>query len=98
MQNGWVHESAIAAYEALLFYNALRTHKGDFYYSPIALAKREEVGMKYRYLCVAKPKDNASLSSHFAYIEIYKSPEGRPYVTCLHRLDLDQLFSYRLYL
>jgi hypothetical protein len=95
MQKGWVYEPVITKYEALLFYNAMKKHKDHFIYNPIAIARREETGTKYRFLCIATPKTNPGPSSHFADIEIYKPNNGMPYATCLFRLDFDKMFSQR---
>lgn len=93
MQKGWVYEPVISNYEAILFYNVMKNHPDQFYYNPIALAKREEIGMKYRFFCIAVPKDTFTLPSHFADVGIYKPVAGKPYATCIYRLDFDQLFS-----
>lgn len=95
MQRGWIYEPVISNYETLLFYNALRKHSDAFYYKPIAVAKREETGMKYRYLCIAAPRSNPSSPSHFADIEIYKPEKGMPYATCIYRIEFDKMFSHR---
>lgn len=91
MQNGWVYEPQISSYESLLFYNAIRCHKDRFCYTPIALAKREQTGMKYRYLCIACPFSSQGLFSHFTVIEIYKSLLGKPYITRLNRFNFNHL-------
>jgi hypothetical protein len=96
MQKGWVYEPVITSYEALLLYNALQRHIDDYNYYPIAIARREEVGMKYRFLCIAKPKTSPGTSSHFADVEIYKPEGGMPYATCLYRLDFNKTFPQRL--
>jgi hypothetical protein len=96
MQRGWIYEPVISNYEALLFYNALKKHSDSFYYRPIAIAKREETGMKYRFLCIAIPKATPYHPSHFAEIEIYKPEMGMPYATCLYRLEFDKMFPQRL--
>jgi hypothetical protein len=96
MQFRWVYEPYLTNYEALLLYNALRNHPGAYYYKPIALAKREETGMKYRFLCISVPKDNPFCTSHFADIEIYKPPLGAPYATFLYHIEFDQMFPHRM--
>jgi len=96
MQKGWVYEPVISSYEALLLYNALKRHDDNFYYYPIAIAKREEIGTKYRYLCIAKPKTIPGPPSHYADVEVYKPYAGMPYATCLYRLDFHKMFSQRL--
>lgn len=92
----WVYEPFLTNYEALLLYNALKNHPDAYYYKPIACAKREETGMKYRYLCIAAPKDNPFITSHFADIEVYKPQLGAPYTTFLYRIDFDQMFPHRM--
>lgn len=89
MPKCWVYDSNITHDEALIFYNALIRHNDPFYYYPIAVAKREETGTKYRFLCIARPKNVPAQSSHFVGIEIYKPILGMPYATCLHKLVLD---------
>lgn len=95
MQKGWVYRPVITKYEALLFYNAMQNHQDAFYYTPIAVAKHEEIGTKYRFLCIAAPKANPEASSLFADIEIYKPVAGRPYATCLYRQDCNSMFPQR---
>lgn len=96
MQIGWTFEPLVSYYDVLLFYNAMKKHQDGYDYSPIAVAKREEYGLKYRFLCIAKPKLNPGFSSHFADIEIYKPRKGLPYATYLYRLDFNQLMSQRM--
>lgn len=91
----WTYEPQLTNFEALLLYNALHQLPDAFYYRPIAIAKREETGMKYRYLCIAIPKDNPFRPSHFADIEVYKPILGEPYATFLYRMDFEQIFQYR---
>lgn len=91
MQIGWVYEPVISHYESLLFINALSKHKDQYRYYPISVAKREEIGLKYRYLCIAKSAIIDESRSHFANIEVYKPPQGMPYVTRLRRLSFDQI-------
>jgi hypothetical protein len=92
MQKGWVYEPVISMYEALLFFNAMKRHKDQYNYNPIAIASREQIGMKYRFLCIATPKTIPGQPSHFADIEIYKPISGIPYATGLHKLDFDKMF------
>lgn len=96
MLKGWVYEPVISNYEALLFYNALKKHPDSYFYQPIAIAKREETGIKYRFLCIAMVKDIPYHPSHFADIEIYKPVMGMPYTTSLYKIDFDKMFSHRL--
>ena len=91
MQKDWLYEPVISYYESLLFYNALFQYKDNFYYSPIAIAKREETGTKYRFLCIAKPKTYPGACSHLTTIEIYKPANGMPYTTKLSRIPFPQL-------
>lgn len=92
MQSEWVYEPYLSDYEALIFYNALKKHTDSFYYKPIAIGKREETGMKYRYLCISSSKDNPYTHTHFTVIEIYKPQMALPYVTCLFRIEFDKMF------
>jgi hypothetical protein len=96
MQRGWVYKPVITNYEALLFYNVLKKHADSFYYRPIAIAKREETGIKYRYLCIAMPRVNPLNPSHFADIEIYKPQMGMPYATYLYKIEFDKMFPHRM--
>ncbi|MDF2904734.1 MAG: hypothetical protein K0R34_55 [Herbinix sp.] len=89
MPRGWVYEPTISPYDALLFYNAMKRHYDPFCYTPVAVAKREEIGTKYRYLCIAHYRNALEQDSLFARIEIYKPIAGMPYATCLHRLSQD---------
>jgi hypothetical protein len=97
MQGGWVYRPVITEYETFLFYNAMRKHRDAFYYAPIAVAKREETGMKYRFLCIAAPKACPYSQSLFADIEIYKPVDGMPYATCLYRQEYGSMFPQRFY-
>lgn len=89
MPKSWVYEPRISPYDALLFYNAMKRHYDLFYYTPIAVAKREEVGTKYRFLCIAHYRNAPEQDSLFARIEVYKPIAGMPYATRLHRLPQD---------
>jgi hypothetical protein len=89
MQYNWVYEPKISNYEALLFYHALRRHRDSYYYFPIAVASREEVGVKYHFLCIAKPKSNQASSSQLVEIEVYKPAKSLPYATYIHRSGQD---------
>jgi len=95
MSIGWIYEPYLSDYESILFYNVFKKHTDSFFYRPVAIAKREESGVKYRYLCIAAPKDNPFISSHFADIEIYKPRLGIPYATKLNRIDFDRIFPYQ---
>lgn len=86
MPKEWVYEPIISRYELLLFNNALSRHRDLYYYIPVAIAKREETGMKYRFLCIAEPKTNYGAPAHFANIEIYKPEQGMPYATHIQRI------------
>ena len=89
MLMSWIYEPILSPYVSLLFYNTMKRHYDSFYYTPIAVAKREEVGIKYRFLCIAHDKDTPEQDSLFASIEIYKPIAGKPYATRLHRLSQD---------
>lgn len=95
MYKNWIYEPTISDYDALLFHNALYRHRDNFTYHPIALAKREEHGIKYRFLCIAAPLPGNNGNSHFSDIEIYKPIKGMPYITCLYRIDFDKMFPQR---
>lgn len=95
MHKGWIYEPIVPGYESLLFYNAMQKHQDCYFYTPIAFAKREEVGMKYRFLCIAVPKSNPLNSSHFADIEIYKPFSGMPYISGLYKVEFDKIFPRR---
>jgi hypothetical protein len=96
MQRDWVYEPVTTKYEALLFYNALRKHPDSFCYRPIAIAKHDDTALKYRYLCIAIPKEKPFTPSHFADIEIYKPRMGMPYATCIYKMDFDKMFPHRI--
>lgn len=96
MQKGWIYEPIKSNYEVLLLYNALRRHPDSYSYKPIAIAKREETGTKYRYLCIATSKSNPFCASHFADIEIYKPQMGMPYATSLYRIEFVDMFPHRM--
>jgi hypothetical protein len=96
MQKGWVYEPAITNYEAMLFFNSIKSHNDPYYYCPIAIAKRSEIGMKYRFLCIAVNKMNPGTPSHFADIEVYKPQEGRPYATCIYRIEFENIIPQRM--
>jgi hypothetical protein len=89
MPRSWVYDPIISHYDALLFYNAMKRHYDPFNYIPIAVAKREEVGMRYRFLCIAHDRCDPEQASLFAKIEIYKPIAGMPYATLLRRLEQD---------
>ena len=89
MPKSWIYEPTLTAYDALLFYNAMIRHYDCFYYTPVAVAKREEFGIKYRFLCLAYDRNAPDQDSLFASIEIYKPYAGMPYATRLHRLSQD---------
>ncbi len=96
MHKDWVYEPVITKFEALLFYNALRGHSDSFYYRPIAIAKHENMPLKYRYLCIAMTKEKPFKPSHFANIEIYKPRMGMPYATCIYKIDFDIVCPHRM--
>ncbi|MDF2484638.1 MAG: hypothetical protein K0R46_806 [Herbinix sp.] len=87
MPKSWVYEPITSHYDALLFYNAMKRHYDPFYYIPISVAKREEIGTKYRFLCIARDRSNPEQASLFAKIELYKPPVGIPYATSLYRIS-----------
>lgn len=96
MQRGWIYEPVTSSYEALLFYNAIKKHSDSFYYKPVAVAKREQIGIKYRFFCIAAPKVTPYHPSHYAEIEIYKPDMGMPYATSLHKIAFHQIFTQRI--
>lgn len=89
MLSNWVYKPMISHYEALLFYHALRRHRDSYHYYPIAVASREEVGMKYHFLCIAKLISDPAFSSQLVEIEIYKPAKSLPYATYIHRCEQD---------
>lgn len=89
MSMGWIYEPIQSPYDVLLFYNSMKKHIDSFCYTPIAIARREEIGTKYRFLCLAYDKADPDAASQFASIEIYKPMTGLPYPTRLHRLLQD---------
>jgi hypothetical protein len=97
MQNGWVYSPVISDYENYLFFFAMRRNQDIYRYYPIAVAKREEVGTKYRFLCIAVPKKQPDTPSHFADIGIYKPAQGLPYPICLYCQDFESIFPCRPY-
>lgn len=93
MSGSWVYYPVIPPYEALLLCHVLKRRIDSFDYYPVAYAKREETGMKYRFICIAWPKPGMAQDSRFTGIEIYKPPTGMPYATCLHRLEFDHIWQ-----
>jgi hypothetical protein len=93
MPKSWVYYPVIPPYEALLFYNALKRHIDSFDYYPVAYAKREEAGMRYRFVCIARPKSGLVQDTQFTGIEIYKPTTGMPYATCLHKLEFSHIWQ-----
>lgn len=89
MLQDWVYSAQISQFELLMFYNTINRRKDSCLYRPIAIAKREEIGLKYRFLCIAEPKFSPIPSSHFVHIEIYKPEKGMPYTTQLHKIQFD---------
>ena len=96
MPKGWVYDPVITYYDSLMFYNALKKHPDSYFYRPIAIARREETGIKYRFLCIAFPKDNPFNPAHFADIEIYKPLLGMPYATSLFKIDFEKMMPNRI--
>ena len=95
MQNSWIYEPMTNRNEAFIFYNALQNYQDRYYYTPIAVARREEIGVKYRFLCIAIPKDTPHCPSHFADVEIYKPLKGMPYACSIYKAAFDQIFPHR---
>jgi len=91
MPKAWNYEPVIGDYELLMLENALHKHQDDYQYQPIAIAKREETGIKYRFLCIAVPIANPLMPSHFADLEIYLPPTGMPYICSLYRIPFDSV-------
>ena len=89
MAKNWIYEPTVSPYDALLFYNTMKRYYDQFEYIPIAVAKREEIGTKYRYLCIAQARNAPDHDTLFAGIEIYKPIAGTPYATRLHRFFPD---------
>jgi hypothetical protein len=93
MPSSWVYHPVIPPYEALIFHNVLNRLNDPYYYYPVAFAKREEAGMKYRFLCIAQAKFGSMQDTHFTGIEIYKPITGMPYATCLHKLEFSHIWQ-----
>ena len=89
MLSCWIYEPIMSTHEALLFYNALKQHESQFYYIPVAVARREEEGIRYRYHCIARSKLGPAACSHFTGIELYKPILGMPYITYIHNYEAD---------
>jgi len=89
MQENWVFEQKILYYEALIFFNTIKGIMNSYLYDPIAIARHEQYGMKYHFLCIAKPMSSPQLISHFAVIEIFQPVSGIPYATKLLRIEID---------
>lgn len=87
----WVFEPYMTDYELLLFNNSINHCEKDYIYHPIAIAKRDEIGVKYRYLCIAKTSIYPHTSCKIMIIEVYKPPQGKPYVTRLFPIDFNSL-------
>lgn len=96
MQMDWVYHPTIPSIERLIFNNAMLRHIDQYYYAPIAMAKREESGVKYRFLCIAALKNINNTPSHFADIEVYKPIFGMPYISGLYKIEFDKLFPHRM--
>lgn len=92
MQCKWAYERLISDDDLHILYNALLPVEDSYIYYPLAVAKRSEVGLNYRFLCLAVPGKNQECASHLAVIGVYKPPYGVPYATCLYKKDFDQLF------
>lgn len=88
----WKYEPNITYDDYIMFHNVMNNHVDSYVYQPIALARREEIGTKYRFLCIAQPKDLFRPDSHLVIIEIYRSQKGSPYATRLKRISFDELF------
>ncbi len=70
MPKNWFYEPTVSPYDALLFYNTMKHHHDLFDYIPIAVAKREEIGTIYRYLCIAQASNAPDQDTLFVGIEI----------------------------
>lgn len=88
MQQSWVYRSEMTYNESMLLQYVMKKHRDSFYYIPIAVAKREEIGIKYRFLCIAHSKLNKS-PSHFTIIGLYKPEKGMPYATSMGKITFD---------
>jgi hypothetical protein len=94
MQCKWEYEKMIDDNDLYILYTVMRKHKDAYNYYPLAVAKRTEIGLSYRFLCIAVPKANSDYVSHLAVIGIYKPPTGAAYATCVYRQEFDQIFPY----
>lgn len=91
MPMDWKYEANLSYYDIIMFHNVMNSHCDSYIYIPIALAKREEIGIKYRYLCIAQPKSIYGPDSHLVIVEIYRSEMGVPYATRIKRIHFDEL-------
>ncbi len=89
MQLHWNYEPFISFDEFLLYHNAVSHRSDSINYHPVAVAKRHEIGIRYRYLCTVNPKDFPGGPSRFVIIEIYKPEQSMPYVTKFISLPSD---------
>lgn len=94
MQCRWNYETMITDCDLHILYTALHKHRDQYDYYPLSVAKRDEIGLNYRFLCIAIPKAKPEYASHLAEIGVYVPPAGKPYATCLYRRDFDQIFPY----
>lgn len=92
MQCKWEYEKMIDDSDLHMLYTALLKHKDAYNYYPLAVAKRVEIGLSYRFLCIAVPKASSEYVSHLAVIGIYKPPAATAYVSCMLRQDFNQIF------
>ncbi|HHV13379.1 MAG TPA: hypothetical protein GXX75_24195 [Clostridiales bacterium] len=88
----WNYEPTVNDYQMYLFHLVMDQHCDGYYYCPIAVASQQQIGIKHRYLCIAKPWDSLNCNSHLAEVEIYKPVAGNPYATILFRIDFNDMF------
>ncbi|MDF2540408.1 MAG: hypothetical protein K0S47_126 [Herbinix sp.] len=91
----WNYQPFLSHYEMILFQSVIGQHR-DYLYYPVSVARRHEIGTKYRYLCIAKKNHTDSGYDTFANIEIYQPLRGKPYPTRIHRIDFDCFYYHGL--
>lgn len=87
----WTYEPVIPLKELLLFHNALSHRSESCGYYPVAVAKRSETGIRYRFLCIDNRVKLPGTPSRFLITEIYKPEQGMPYVTRIIPIPIENL-------
>ncbi len=71
-----------------MFRDTMSCRTDPYHYYPVAMAKRSEVGTRYRYLCLKNPKTFGP--SGLVIAEIYKPEQGMPYTTKLIPVSIER--------